>query len=141
MILDKVKNGYFCYMKLKYIVPIKQEPIYKASVHKTARIGFTIETANNFKISVDKSMILAVNSEDETDGSIYGILTEAKDPNGYKIQKAGKYHSVNAKGFFDTLAIIYKDGDISFIVTESEIDEIKVIKFTPKEPFQKGLPF
>lgn len=128
-------------MKLKYILPAKQEPTYKASAHNTGRIGFTIETATQFKIDVEKSMILAVNSEDETDGAIYGILSEKNDPNGYKIQKAGKYHSVNAKGFFDTLAIIYKDGDISFIVTEDIIDDTKVIKFTPKSPFKKGLPF
>lgn len=129
-------------MKLQIVAPVKQEPIYKASVHSTGRIGFTIESANKFGIGIDKSMILAINSEDDNDIAIYGILTSLDDANGYKIQKAGKYHSIAAKGFFDTLRYIYNKGDIQFFITEVNIDEnTTAIRFTPKEPIGQTLPF
>ncbi|MGG9970663.1 hypothetical protein ACQ33O_02620 [Ferruginibacter sp. SUN002] len=128
-------------MKLQIIAPAKQEPIYKASVHRTGKIGFTIETANEFKISVEKSMVLAINPDERKGAAIYGILSPSNDPNGYKIQKAGKYHSVNAKGFFESLKFIYEEGNITFTVTEIDVEGTKALKFTPKEPIKEHLPF
>lgn len=119
-------------MKLKFITPVKQEPIYKASVHRTGRIGFTIQTAEKFGITTDKSMGLAINEEDPSDTSIYGILEEKGKPDTYKIMKAGEYHSVSAKSFFDTVKVDYSKGDISYHVSEVDIDGTKILKFTLK---------
>ena len=105
-------------MKLKIIAPAKPEPIYKASVHKTGRIGFTVDSAKNFNIDISKSLILAINSDDNKNDCIYGILSKIDDTNGYKIQKAGKYHSVNATEFFDAIFYMYEDGSISFLLSE-----------------------
>ena len=129
-------------MKLQIVAPVKQEPIYKASVHSTGRIAFTIDSANKFGIDISKSMILAVNIEDPEDTSIYGILSPVDDVNGYKIQKAGKYHSVNAKGFFLSAGYQYSKGDIQFTITEVKVDEnTTALKFTPKVPMEQKLPF
>lgn len=118
-------------MKLKFIMPKAPEPIYKSSVHRSGRIGFTIEAADIFGISANKTMSLGINSEDEDDKNIYGILSTSDDKHGYKIQKAGNYHSVKANGFFDTLNIEYASGDLSYNVTESTIDGAKILKFSP----------
>lgn len=128
-------------MKLKFIIPTKPEPVYKASVHKTGRIGFTIETANKFGIGVDKCMKLAVNEEDREIKNIYGVLGKAGEPEGYRIQKAGKYHSVDSKAFFDSLNLIYEGGDISFTVSEEDINGTRFLKFKSSEIIRQNLPF
>jgi len=117
-------------MKLKFITPAKQSPVYRASVHQTGRIGFTIQTANQFGITINKSMVLAVNEDDPNDTSIYGILSDKGLPDTYKIMKGGHYHSVNAKSFFDTVGIDYAKGHISYNVSEVDNDGTKVLKFS-----------
>jgi hypothetical protein len=129
-ILYSEANDYFCTMKLKFIIPAKQSPVYRASVHKTGRIGFTIQTANRFEIGIDKSMGLAVNEEDPNDTSIYGILYDKGGVETYKIMKAGDYHSVNAKSFFETVGIDYSNGDISYNVSEIDIEGNRILKFS-----------
>ncbi|MBK5272716.1 MAG: hypothetical protein JJE22_17085 [Bacteroidia bacterium] len=117
-------------MKLKFISPAKQTPVYRASVHRTGRIGFTIETAKEFGITIDKSMGIAVNEDDPNDTAIYGMLHDKGKPDTYKIMKGGNYHSVNARSFFDTVGIDYSKGDIYYNVSGIDIDGIKVLKFS-----------
>lgn len=117
-------------MKLKFITPAKQAPVYRASVHQTGRIGFTIQTAKQFGITVDKSMGLAINEDDPDDNSIYGIIYDKGEPETYKIMKGGQYHSVNAKSFFDTVGIDYSNSDLSYNVSEVDIDGTKALKFS-----------
>ncbi len=109
-----------------------QQPVYRASVHMTGRIGFSIQTAKKFGIGIDKSMGLAINEDDPNDPSIYGLLYEKGKPDTYRIIKGGDYHSVNAKSFFDTIGIDYSNGDISYNVLEVDIDSTIALKFTPR---------
>ncbi len=119
-------------MKLKFITPAMQQPVYRASVHMTGRIGFSIQTAKRFGIGIDKSMGLAINDDDPEDASIYGLLYEKDKSDAYRIIKGGDYHSVNAKVFFDTIGIDYSNGDISYNVSEVDIDGTKALKFSPR---------
>jgi hypothetical protein len=124
-------------MKLKFIPPPKETPIYIANVHRTGKIGFTIGAAKHFDINTSKSMALAVNDEDVNDDSIYGqLIVDSINLNGYKIMKGGEYHSVNAKGFFDAIQLDYSK-PISFVVTDLEVNGTKLIKFTKREPKSK----
>ena len=119
-------------MKLKFITPEKAAPVYRASVHRTGKIGFTIETAEHFKINVDKSLALAINEDDVNDKCLYGVLNDGLPENAYKIMKAAKYHSVSAKSFFETVGIDFSKGDVSYTINEIEIDGAKMLKFTPR---------
>lgn len=129
--LGVVTKYYICFMKLKLktIPPAPPAPIYKASIHKTGKIGFTIETAKHFGITAEKSMELAINEEDPTDLNVYGIIRPPDDPNAYKIQKAGDYHSVNAKGFFESIKLDYVNTNINYTVSEINVDGTPVLKF------------
>ncbi len=118
-------------MKLKFIKPEKAKPKYRSNVHRTGRIGFTIEAAKTFGLAVDKSMALAVNSEDANDKSIYGILVDNGDENGYKIQKAGAYYSVKAAAFFDFMKTDYSKGDLSYTLSPLVIEGESIIEFIP----------
>ncbi len=119
-------------MKLKFITPAMQQPVYRASVHRTGRIGFSIQTAKRFEISIDKSMGLAINDDDPNDTSIYGLLYEKGKPDTYRITKGGDYHSVNAKSFFDTISVEYANGDLSYNVSEVDIEGTRALKFSPR---------
>ena len=116
-------------LKLKSIPPAIQAPVYKAAVHKTGKIGLTIETAKHFGINTAKSIELLINEDDASDTSVYGILKNAGQPNTYKIMKAGDYHSINAKDFFDALKVNYEKDYISYVVSQIAVDGTDVLKF------------
>jgi hypothetical protein len=121
-------------MKLKFIPPPKVVPTFNANVHSTGKIGFTIAGAKHFGLTTSKSLQLAVNEDDATDDSIYGVLLDTVDETqGYRIMKAGEYHSVSAKAFFDAINIDYVKKRPSFVVTDLDVNGMKVMKFTKKE--------
>ena len=118
-------------VKLKFIAPPEPSFKFSANVHTNGRMGFTLATAKHFKIDNTKSLQLAVNEDDKTDTNIYAVLLDKVDEqNAYKIKKNGAYHSVLSKGFFDAIGINYTEGNISYSITEDEIDGKKVIKFS-----------
>lgn len=116
-------------IKLKAIPPISSEPIYKASIHKTGKIGLSIDTAKHYGFDTLKSVELLINDADTTDTSIYAILRKSGETNTYKINKAGNYHTVNSTDFFDTLKIDYKNENIVYSVSMIKIDGQEVLKF------------
>lgn len=121
-------------MKLKFIPPPKPTPVYTANVHSTGKIGFTVATAKHFGITTSKSIQLAVNEEDPIDESIYGVILDTVDEDmAYRIMKGGDYHSLNAKAFLDSIGLKYNEGQISYVITEIDVDGAKVLKFTKKE--------
>ena len=118
-------------MKLKFIPPPKVTPTFVANVHSTGKIGFTIAGAKHFGISTSKIVQLAVNEDDVNDDSIYGILVDNQEGvEGYKVMKGGEYHSVVAKGFFDTIKLDYTTKPVSYVVTDVEVQGTKVMKFS-----------
>ncbi|MBL7694950.1 MAG: hypothetical protein JNK91_08895 [Ferruginibacter sp.] len=125
-------------IELDFIPPPESATKYTANVHNTGRLGFSIATADHFGISVGKAMQLAVQKGEINPTTVYGLLVDKVDETtSYKVMKAGKYHSVNAKGFFDTVGIDYTGGRVAYIVTETEINGKKFLKFTQK-PIKKG---
>ena len=123
-------------MKIQFVKPEKPEPNFKSSVHRTGRIGFSIESAKAFGITTSNCLALGVNAEDPDDQNIYGMLVHTGSEEGYLIQKAGNYHSVKAALFFDARKIDYSNGDLSFDVSEKTIDgrKILVFKTNPRRP-------
>lgn len=126
------------FMKLKFIAPPEPLVKYTANVHSTGRIGFSIKAAKAFKIDTTKSMKLAINEEDKSDDNIYGVLLDKVDEaNAYIIKKNAGYHSIYAKGFFEEANIKYGAGDISYSITEEEIDGTKILKFNKINKIKK----
>lgn len=117
-------------MKLKFIPPKVEDPKFKGSLHRTGKIGLTIATAKHFGFNSTKSIQLAVNEEDPNDKNIYGVLQDSLYESGYKIMKGGNYHSINAKSFFDSLGIDCEKANITFNLSDINIDGTKAIKFT-----------
>lgn len=128
-------------IKLKAIPPQKPAPVYRANVHRTGKIGLMIDTAKQFGFTTEKSIELFINEADPNDTSIYGVMRNAGHENGYKILKGGDYHSIYAKSFFDTLNIDYaSNSNLGYAVTEIDIADEKVLKFTKIEKEKQGVP-
>lgn len=109
-------------MKLKFIHPEELERNLKATIHKTGKLGFTVEAAKKLALSVEKGMLIAVNEEDATDKNLYVIVKAAKTPDGFRISKAGGYYYVNTKDLFDNLKVDYTNGNIVYDIRDMEID-------------------
>lgn len=116
-------------IKLKSIPPPPPKPVYKASLHKTGKIGLAIDTAKEFGLTTDKSIELFINEADPEDKNVYGVLHNAGQQNTYKIMKAGDYHSINAKDFFDAINVNTEKETTGYVVSIINVDGTDVIKF------------
>ena len=125
-------------IELEFIPPPEPDTKYTANIHSTGRLGFSIATATKFGIEVGKSLQLAVEKGATSPTTIYGIVVNTVDDAAYyKVMKAGSYHSVNAKGFFDKVGIEYAGGRVSYTVKEAEVNGKKMLKFVQKPIKQK----
>lgn len=82
----------------------------KCTIHASGKLGFTEATANVLKLSEDSGIKFA---QDEQ-GGLYLINSQSKDPDSFKVNKAGDYYYVNGKPLFDQLGYDYKNYNIIF---------------------------
>src|SRR5438105_1181335 len=101
-------------MKLKFFNPEIVERNLKATIQKTGKLGFTIESAKKLNLSPDKSISVATNEEDENDKNLYLLINETKVSGAFPVNKAGKYFYINAKPLFDSLKMEYIKENVSF---------------------------
>ena len=116
-------------MKLKFFDPANVERNIKATAHRTGKLGFTVEAAKKLSLSIEKSMAIAINEEDENDLNLYGILYTALQPKAIKVAKAGSYYYLNTKPFFDSINLDYTKENIVYDIIEEEIEGTPMLKF------------
>jgi len=116
-------------MKIKFISPKSIERNIKASVHKSGKMGFTIEAADKLLLSIQKSMSIGINEDDKTDRNLYVIINKNRQDDAFPILKAGAYYYVNTKDFFKSLNWDYDKNSISFDIVEENIDDMQVFMF------------
>ncbi len=125
-------------MKLKFFNPNNLDKNLKATVHKTGKLGFTIDAAKRMQLSVEKTAAIGFNADDETDKSLYVIIYPDKHEGTFKISKAGKYYYINTKALFDSLRIDYARDYVAFDISEEIIDNQKLFKFKRKEKINRS---
>src|SRR6185312_14806322 len=116
-------------MKLNFISPTSLDKNLKATVHKSGKMGFTIEAANKMKLSPDKSLSIATNGDDETDKNLYIVVNDNRDSNSFSVLKAGDYYYVTTKELFKKLDIDYENNSVSFEISFKVIDSMEVFVF------------
>lgn len=124
-------------IKLKFINSNELDRNLKASIHKTGKIGFTVEAANKLALADNKSVSIAMNEASKTDQNLYVIVNKEEITGSYKISKAGDYYYVNAKLLFDTLKWDYVDNTISFDISLEDIEGQSVFVFKRSEKKKK----
>lgn len=120
-------------IQLEFFDSDKLDRNLKASVHKTGKIGFTIDAAKKLKLNKDKSISIARNKSDKSDRNLYIVVNESKADGAFNVNKAGNYYYINTKTLFDNLKIDYVSNYISFDISEEEISGTKVFLLKWKE--------
>jgi hypothetical protein len=124
-------------MKVKFFNPNHLDKNLKASVHKTGKLGFTVEAARKMSLSTDKSASIGINEDDPLDKSLYVMIRDGRRPESFNISKAGDYYYVNAKALFDNLKIDYVKDTVVYDITEEEYEEGALFKLRRREKSKK----
>lgn len=126
-------------MKIKFLTPSSLEKNLKATVHRSGKLGFTIELAKKMDLSTDKSISIGINEEEEEDKNLYILVNSDKRSDAFSVLKAGDYYYVNLKALFDNLKYDYENRSISFDVVEEDLGgvDVFVFKFKQKERMNK----
>ncbi len=105
----------------------------KASIHKTGKLGFTVEAARKLDLENNKSFSIACNEADANDKNLYVVVNKEKITGSFNVSKAGDYYYVNTKVLFDNLKWDYANNIISFDITTEVIGEQSVFVFKYSE--------
>lgn len=125
-------------MKIKFFNPGNLDKNLKATVHKTGKLGFTIDAAKKMQLSVEKSAAIGINEDDESDKSLYVVIYPNKREGAFNISKAGQYYYINTKALFDSLKIDYIKEYVVYDISEEVINDHKLFQFKRREKFKKG---
>ena len=124
-------------MKIKFFNPNDLDRNIKATVHKTGKIGFTVDAAKKLSLSTDCSLSIGMNEDDAGDSNLYVMLHNTIETGAFKISKAGGYYYVNTKVLFDNLKIDYLNSAIIYDITEEIFEGKKVYKFKKRNKLNK----
>lgn len=124
-------------MKIKFFDPNTLDRNLKATIHKSGKLGFTVDAANKMELKPNISVAVGMNEEDESDKALYFKFFPHQEPGAFNVAKAGNYFYVNLKSLFDTLKINYKGPSVIYDITEEEIGGEKIFKLTPRNNVKK----
>ncbi len=110
-------------MNFKFIKPAELDRNLKATIHKSGKIGFTVEAAKKLKLETDKGIMVALNEDNKEDKNLYVLVIEKHNLHSFRVAKAGGYYYVNTKDLFDNLNIDYTGGNIVFDIRDMKINE------------------
>ncbi len=109
-------------MKLKFFNPENLEKNLKATVHKTGKLGFTVESAKKMDLKPGKGAAIGINEEDETDQNLYVIIHPNRTEGSFNVSKAGSYYYINTKALFDSLKIDYVKDSVVYDISSQTIN-------------------
>ncbi|MFT3903917.1 MAG: hypothetical protein QM727_12140 [Niabella sp.] len=125
-------------MKIKFFNPNSLDRNLKATIHKSGKLGFTVDAANKMELKSSISASVGMNEDDEKDKSLYIMLHDEIIDDTFRVAKAGDYYYLNLKSLFDTLRVNYKEQSIIYDITEEVIDGKKLYKLTQRENGKKN---
>lgn len=108
-------------MKIKFYKPEELEKNLKVTIHKTGKMGFTMDAAKKLLLPEMNTSDIGSNEEDEKDECLYLAIYKGNE-GGFKVSKAGQYYYINTKVLFDNLKVDYSKGNIVYDMSEIEID-------------------
>jgi hypothetical protein len=120
-------------MKIKFLSPDSLDKNLKATVHKSGKMGFTIEAAKKMGLDINKSLSIGINEDDTEDKNLYVVINSNKRSDSFSLLKTGEYYYVNTKPLFDNLKYDYINKSIVFELSEDKIEDTKLFIFKTKE--------
>lgn len=124
-------------MKLKFIDPSTLDKNLKATVHKTGKMGFSMEAASKLGLGEFKSARIAINEADPEDKSLYMVIEDSIVERAFKINRAGKYFYINTKALFDGMQMDYVKNSYVYDIAPTNVDGQTVYRFK-RRPVKKS---
>lgn len=124
-------------MKLKFYNPDHLDRNLKATIHKTGKLGFTVQAAEKMGLGEGKSVAIGRNEEDENDENLYLMVNQHRGEDSFPVYKAGAYFYLNTKALFDSFKWDYLSNTISFEIQIENYDGHQIFKLIKKERKKK----
>jgi hypothetical protein len=112
----------------------------KCTIQRSGRLGFTAETAKALQLT--PTSFIKIAGDDEIPGSLYLIVCNGEDENGFKVDYVSKYYSLPTTALFNELKIDYKNYTVMYDLArdaslDSSVDGIVYRMCERKNPKKK----
>lgn len=107
---------------------------FKATVHKSGKLGFTDATARELGFDKSNEPYVKFARDDEDPSTLYLINVRHEDEDAFRVYRAGNYYYVNTKLMFDSLGVDYKTVSVAYdmIKLDDENEEGEVYKMNKR---------
>lgn len=119
IILRKIMEDY---MELNFFNAEEIQGNAKCTIHKSGKLGFSMDAINMIGIDENKSIGIAAGEDYDDTGNLYIKVFEGDKRGAFSVSKAGEYYYLNTKNLFNKLDIDYKREKVIYDVTEYEIN-------------------
>lgn len=125
-------------MKLKFIKAQDIDRNAKATIHTSGKLGFSADGAKKLSFGAETKGILIALNEEPGDENLYIKTVAELTEDAFPIIKAGEYYYVNAKAFFDTYGIDYRNSRIVYDILNFSYEGAAMFKFLKRELKKKN---
>ncbi len=115
-------------MKLEFFDADEIQGNAKCTIHKSGKLGFSMDAINLLGITEGKSIGIAKGEDYDESGSLYLKVFEGAQKGAFSISKAGEYYYLNTKNLFNKLELDYRKDKIIYDVAEIELEGEKFFK-------------
>lgn len=105
---------------------------YKATVHKSGKLGFTDATAKELGFDSKAAPYVKFGVDEEDSSVLYLINMKEGDADSFRVNKAGNYYYVNTRLMFDSLRIDYAKETVIFDMVKVEDGEDGVYRMNKR---------
>lgn len=106
---------------------------FKATIHKSGKLGFTDVTAKELGFDSNPVSYVKFAIDDDDPSVLYLINVANADEDAFKVNKAGGYFYVNTKLMFDSLCVDYSKNTVMYDMVKVAEDEKGVYRMTKRE--------
>lgn len=118
---------------IEFYNPEQLDKNLKVTIHRTGKMGFTMDAAKKLNLEEMKSANIGFNKNDPSDTMLYLFIEKDITLGKFRISKAGLYYYINTKILFDNLKIDYSKGNITYDMTEETLSGRVIYKLKRRE--------
>jgi len=117
-------------MKLKFLDAKEFESNMKCTVQSNGKLNFSASAIHSLGLNNQKSVRFALNEEGKASDDFLMIVLDYVSDEAFKVNKAGNYFYLNAKGLFDKFGIDYKGHSVIFdiVKTDELVNDLPIFK-------------
>ncbi len=117
-------------MKISFFDAKQFEGSMKCTIQGNGKMNFSSSAIHAFSLTNRKSVRFALSEEGKAADELFMVVLDHVAEDAFKVNKAGNYFYLNAKGLFDHLGIDYKHHSVVFdlVKTNDLADDLPVYR-------------